>query len=271
MKHPKKLTQLDYLKRINATLSRIEDALIMNQKNKPEVIASKPIVDLVDSVGHCTIATIAEQVAPNKSYYLTQPTISNVGFEDLIDKVRSTQPYLLKGIYLPLTLPKMTHSDYGTALEAALLKTEIAYKQVYPHRAFYNWRKGELANQVTIVEPRHQQLIDQLKKGSVKILYFPTVFQGFSVPAAREAVKSFPDGFALSGAYDIVHAVTTYPTTLARDCYVPGLDSSAVSWQDPEYSLCVNPDGSQLEFGYRDLGPRGLYSAALSVFGQSRE
>lgn len=270
MKHPKKLTQLDYLKRINTTLSRIEDALIMNQKNKPEVIASKPIVDLVDSTGHCIIATIAKQVAPNKSYYLTQPTISNVGFEDLIEKVRLTQPNLLKGVYLPLTLPKMTNSDYGTALEAALLKTEIAYKQAYPERTFYNWRKGELTKQVTIVEPRHQQLIDQLKKGSVKILYFPMVFQGFSVPAAREAVKSFPDGFALSGAYDIVHAITTYPTTLARDWYTPGLDSSAVSWQVPEYSLYVSPRDSQLGFGHRRLYPFECYSAALSVFGQSR-
>lgn len=176
---------------------------------------------------------------------------------------------LRHGVYLPFCLPKLTVTDYGRTLEEIFLAAvERSYCAQFPDRTFVNYRKGELAGQITVVaESRHQQLIDTMRERPVVGILFPTALQGFGIEAGRQMIRAFPDGFALTGAIDFAAVHVAYPETLALDCNVPVSDCSANVWRDPECSLCLNPDDGRLGFGYRGLVAREGCSGGVVVFG----
>jgi hypothetical protein len=175
---------------------------------------------------------------------------------ELLDELESNKALanLLKGVYLPSILPQLTdYQDYGTTLEQVFLPAvESSYKQQFPNRDFYNYRKGELTNQVSIVEGSgHEKLIEKMKQGIVYAIYFPNPLQGFSVLASREQMKDLPESLLLAGGFDTVTAITMYPDILARDWHTPGYDVSTLVWRSPGYSLDFKAHDDELDFYHR--------------------
>jgi hypothetical protein len=189
----------------------------------------------------------------------------------LLEVLRADQQAknLLRGVHLPLTLPKCTVADYGTTLEETFLPgVKLAYQAEFSGRKFVNHREGTLAGQVSVVpEPRQDKLLAKLAEGPVTGIYFPVALQGFSIPAAREIIQMLPEGFILTGALETAVALTGYPGTLSRDYQTPGLDCAANVWQSPGYSLLFEAFDGQLEFGHGYLFAFGYYSSGLLVLG----
>ncbi|MEK7539731.1 MAG: hypothetical protein AAB558_00595 [Patescibacteria group bacterium] len=189
----------------------------------------------------------------------------------LVEVLRADQQAknLLRGVHLPVTLPKITVADYGTTLEEVFLAAVgRSYQAQFPERKFLNHRKGTLAGQVTCVpESRQDKLLGKLVEGPVTGIYFPAVLQGFSIPAARAMVQMLPEGFILTGAMETATALTAYPETLARDYQTPGLDCAANVWQSPENSLIFKAFDDQLEFYSRFLYAYGYDSSGLLFLG----
>jgi hypothetical protein len=145
---------------------------------------------------------------------------------------------LLCGVWLPVCFPHLRIENYGQSLEEIFLPAvENAYKSQFPDRSFNNYRKGELAANVTYVEEsRHGELLKRMERGPVAgIMFFP--LQGFSVLAQREQISSLPSSLILCGAVDMATAIVAYPEVLARNINTPGYDCSAISWLSAAYSL----------------------------------
>lgn len=237
-----------------------------------------------------------EVVDANKAFYNTKPTIDLrgiydtfraiipaefeiVSFDQFVDDYETIMRQIgdnkqvanaKNGLCLPIIMPKHEFSDYGHVLEGIYLEiVKASYLAAFPKRTFENWRRRELNGQVTIVNgTRHDCLIGAMRERSV-VGVFLLPLQGFSIPADREMIKLFPKEWLLAGAIDTAVAMAAYPATLARDYNVPALDCAAVQWQDPENSLCFDPDDSKLDFDSRDLGAYGHCSGGVLVLRQS--
>lgn len=158
---------------------------------------------------------------------------------------------ITNGVWLPVILPKLITDDIGTELEYYLTAVGKSYAKTFSDRKFYNYREGDLADKVSIIDgSRHNQLIEQMKQCPVLGIHFPNPCQGFSVNASREQMAMLPEGFILSGL-DTVIAMITYSDILARDFHTPGLDLAALSWRSLGYSLYFGPDGGRLDFDCR--------------------
>ncbi|MBI2443926.1 MAG: hypothetical protein HYV42_01625 [Candidatus Magasanikbacteria bacterium] len=252
---------------------------------------------LVDRNGRCIpLATMkGGYVDANRDFYITKPEISYTGIlarlqrffapemkfvsaaefkkraTALIAGLREDQQVanLLKGVYLPIVLPQITVADYGRTLEGIFLAAvERAYQAQYPDREFNNYRKGELAGQVGVVEEsRHQRLIEKMAEGPVVLIHFPCPCQGFSIPADRKMIGAFPAGFMLSGALDTATSIVANTSTLALNGSKPGNDCSANTWQSAEDSLSFETDDDGLVFGSGDIDAYAGFSAGLSFVG----
>ena len=176
---------------------------------------------------------------------------------------------LLAGPHFPIILPQLPSGDYGENLEGILLPVvQTAYEQAYPRRQFINHRAGELAKQITIVDPRHEKLVADLVNGPLPgILCFP--LQGFSVQAQRQMVTLFPDYMSLAGPIEIGVGEALYPKQLSRDNNTPVKDCSAVQWRDSDCSLDFYANDGRLEYdsGARLGGANDDYSGGVFVRG----
>jgi len=192
--------------------------------------------------------------------------------EELKTLIREKYPLaanILNGVCLPIILPKLEHDDLGEALELYVEVAGQAYRRAFLDRSFTNYRKGTLANQVSIAEgSRHEQLIESMRQGPVIGLHFPNALQGFSICADREQMDTLPQGFILSGM-DTPIAMAMYPKTLARDYNTPGLDLAALQWQSAAYSLDFGADAAGLSFGSTALlaDAYGSFSGGLLFLG----
>jgi hypothetical protein len=176
---------------------------------------------------------------------------------------------IANGVYLPVVLPKLVTNDLGAELELYLAGVDNIYANTFGERTFYNYRKGTLANEVSIVNgSRHDQLIKRMKQGPVIGLHFPNPLQGFSIHASREQMSTLPEGFILSGM-DTPIAMVMYPDILARGYNTPGLDMAALQWQSAGGSLGFEPGGGRLAFGYTGYLAYavGSYSGGLLFLG----
>lgn len=175
---------------------------------------------------------------------------------------------LRKGVWLPVPFPQFEVAEYGTSLENTFLAgLERSYQRQFPDRQFYNYREGELAGQVTVVdESRHQDFIAAMRAGPGLGVYFVPL-QGYSIPADREVITSFPQGFTLSGAIDTALALTAYPEVLARDYNVPALDCAANNWRSPGGSLYFCAGDDKLFFRSGGLNARGSCSGGVLFLG----
>jgi len=274
-----------------------EEAVQALLRNEMRVVLMNNTVTLVDGNGRCIPINglKGEVVDVNRDFRLVQPEIDYstilsrlqqffasemkfVSLEEfeirsaaLIARIRDDKQVvnLLKGVYLPICLPQITVADYGRTLEDIFLPAvECAYKAQFPNRSFYNYRAGELASQVGIVEEsRHQRLIEKMSEGPVVLIHFPNPLQGFPIPADRKMIGAFPEGFMLSGAIDTATSLVAHPATLARDWNMPGLDCSPNSWQSAGYSLYFKAHGDLLLFGRRSPLADDGCSGGLSFVG----
>lgn len=176
---------------------------------------------------------------------------------------------IANSVWLPIVLPKLEVDDLGVALEQYFKAGGESYIDVFPDRKFYNYREGELVNQVSVAEgSRHDQLIDRLKQEPVIGIHFPNPLQGFSINADREQMATLPEGFVLSGL-DTIIAMVMYPDVLARNWNTPGLDLAAYSWQSAGSSLYFRAYGGRLVFSRTDYLTRAcdFYSGGLFFLG----
>lgn len=275
--------------KIPITIEIDEDVLrsLLQQPVTSKMSFTSPTV-LCDTFGRIIPTNLKEEVVDaNNDFYLEQPKNSvktawenikasqfkNIPslkeFENRIETLKQKPEVqsLQNGVCFPIMLPQFTVKDYGTDLENTFIPAvEKAYKQAFPDRNFYNWRKNDLAKKVSIVDPRHEALIEHMKIEWVIGLYFPTPLQGYSIPAAREMVEKLPEGFSLAGPIDSAMALIAFPEVLCRDFKTPILDCAAVSWQSGD-SLCWDASDGELRFSRRYLGAGGRASAGLLFVG----
>lgn len=227
-------------------------------------------------------------IEPNTEYCVTQPreeiikvrlkkqcALYDIDFTETQEKVAALlleikanpkMANLLNSPYFPIVIPKMVIDDYGTTLEKMLKRLETAYTKQFSVRVLNNYPEGKLKNEVTIVDPGHQKLVELTEQCAIVALYFPVSLQGFSVKAQREQTKDLPGSFSLGGGVDTITAHIMYPDILDRDFYCPVYDLSALQWRDAEYSLYLSPSGAYVDFGYRALLGNAFdnYSGGLS-------
>jgi len=159
---------------------------------------------------------------------------------------------LLKGVHLPVVIPHTQVADLGQTIEEFVAAAGKSYSRQFPDRSFKNYRQGELAGQVTIVDgSRYERLIDDIAESSVVSIYFPNPLQGFSVDAQREQMATLPESFILSGPLDTAMGWIMHTNVLARDYQTPVYDCSAVQWQSSEDSLCFKACDDGAYFGLR--------------------
>lgn len=170
---------------------------------------------------------------------------------------------ITNGVYLPVIIPRFMTDDLGVELDLYLDGVARSYVKTFGDRKFHNFRKGTLANKVSVVEgSRHDRLIERMKEGPVIGLHFPNSLQGFSIRADREQMLGLSRRLILSGM-DTVIAMTMYPDKLARDWHTPGLDLAALQWHFGNYSFNFRADGAALGFS----GTDSLASAAAEYSG----
>lgn len=192
--------------------------------------------------------------------------------EALLEQLRQDEflANLTKGVWLPVCFPHLRIENYGQSLEEVFLPAvEVSYRNQFPNRSFENYRKGDLAASVTIVEgSRHEILLSRMEQGPVVgIMFFP--LQGFSVLAQREQMASLPSSLLLAGAVDMATAMAAYPDVLARDWNTPGYDCSAVKFRSSAASLSFGAHVDDLKFDYYEVlaNADGYYSGGLVFVG----
>lgn len=175
---------------------------------------------------------------------------------------------LLKGSYFPLPLPKIRRGDYGEVFQQDFLSAVVkSFQSQFLNRKFNNWRKNELACNMSVVDERHAQLVERLTENPLVGLYFLNPFQGFGIEADRQMIQSFPVGYSLSGGIDASIAFVADPKTLARNHKTPVTDCAALSWKLEGYSFDFDPDDASLNFCLRGLDASAGFSAGLLFVG----
>lgn len=179
--------------------------------------------------------------------------ISEAGFregvEKLVDKIKCDPQIsnILKSVYLPVLIPRLTRFDLGDQLEYFLTGVATSIAKSFTNKRLYNFH-NDLPYKVRIIgQSRHQQLIQKMRQGPVIGIYFPNSMQGFSIIAQREHMSILPKGFILSGI-DTAIAITMYPDILARDSRTPWLQLSALSYRSPGSSLIFQPENDSMFF-----------------------
>ncbi len=156
---------------------------------------------------------------------------------------------IVKGVWLPIIMPKLVSNDIGAELEQYLLELKRNYKDFDGNRRFRNFYKNELKGEISIANgSRHDLLIERMKEGPVIGIYFPSSLQGYSAEASREQMLTLPEGFVLSGL-DTVVAMAMYPDVLASSGHTPNLNLAALRKKDSVYSISLKTYNRRLIFG----------------------
>jgi len=184
--------------------------------------------------------------------------LSAVEFEDnaegkrgklLVDGLISN---LVRRAHTPIPTPHLVVGDYGKALQKIFLKVlEEMYNKQFPNRSFNNYRDNDLEKKVNIIpDVGYDKFIAMMASGPNAIWYFPRALQGFSMNAAREAMKILIErSLALSGAISTSLAIIGNVEKMAGSFNTPSYDCSAVSWQSAGYSLYCGAGGGSFVFG----------------------
>lgn len=172
----------------------------------------------------------------------------------------------------PVVFPEHdARKNYGASMQDFILPAvERAYKKSFPERKFTNYRDGELAGKISMIPGTgHDELVNLMAEKSVVAWYSPNPFQGFSIFAQREAMKTLTKyGLALAGGIDTGTAAIAYIEAIARDYQTPVYTCSALSWQSAGFSL--NFSAYDDEFSFDNTGilsaARGCDSGGLVLF-----
>ncbi len=152
---------------------------------------------------------------------------------------------------------KNANQDLGTQLEKfwlPLLKKE--YEKQTDNAYFKATLQGnvELRNNVrTYKGAGYETFLESLKQSSVVGYYFPTAFQEYDIESQRRRITTLPKitdlGICLSGPYEIIYALVSYPKLLSDERnYSPILCASAFEHEDPRMIMLFKSYGPHLEF-----------------------
>jgi hypothetical protein len=168
----------------------------------------------------------------------------------MLIRVNPVVSNILKGVWLPLSLPKLgtgaeTGEDLGEALDCYLRAINASCLRKFKGEiSFLRHRVAPLSGKVSIFPgTRQERIIEKMRENCVVGILFPTALQGFSVDAQRKQIASLPEGFSLAGV-EMAIAAVMYPDVLFRDTRTSGLDLSALhmighktSWAIKRYEI----------------------------------
>lgn len=136
------------------------------------------------------------------------------------ERLKADEPVsrILEGFGFDFCIPLTQKGDLGKIISTRFVSalSRAFNKEFKPRRYFneevsyshdrYGYNKGysskKLEGQLTVVEgSRHEELMEKVSHEYVIGKFFPCM-QGYPVEAAREAIKTLPDGFFLNGGYD---------------------------------------------------------------------
>ncbi len=151
---------------------------------------------------------------------------------------------VLKGVCLPICIPRLTVGDYGATLSRQFLPAAArACRSCAEGRIqFFDLvgGSGSLRGKIDIVtDSRHEQLFLAAVKHPVVGLFFPFAFYGYSVEHARRQMKSLPDRFLLGGGIDTLSAMAAYPECFETSTRSLELSMAAVRLIGSEQTLFV--------------------------------
>ena len=146
---------------------------------------------------------------------------------------------ILNCVWLPIICPRLVEGDIGTVVERYVNAASNCYAGEFPNRKLVNYRKNTLKGRVDFIPNSHQEKnATKMIKDNIIGLYFPNVFQGFSIDASRKFMTFLPEYFSLAGLEPLI-ALITYPDILGRDWDAPCLCLSSLLWESNRYSLCL--------------------------------
>ena len=193
----------------------------------------------------------------NRSVDRIQVETSLTGIRATIERSEDYRN-LFNGAAIPFCLSaKNTNQDLGTQLEniwLPLLKKE--YKRQASGAYFKATLQGntELKNSIkTHSGSGYENLLVSLNQSTVVGYYFPTAFQEYDIESQRKRLKTLPKiedfSLCLSGAFEIIYALTSYPKLLSDEHnYSPILCASALEHKDPRMIMLFKSYGPHLEF-----------------------
>ncbi len=130
---------------------------------------------------------------------------------------------MLNGVHMPIMLPQMEVGDEGEVMEELFVGyVAQAFAQTYPTYSFKNHVKSSLKGKFKALSgSRHQTLLDRMTFGHVVGVYAPALRE-YSVHAAAERMKAFPEHVLLAGPIDTAAAFVSNPALLQNpDAYPP--------------------------------------------------
>lgn len=168
---------------------------------------------------------------------------------------------LLNGPYFPIIIPKL-HLSNPLGLSGMIQEIIKAVRKSYEknillklreRRPFHIYDERALQGVFEVAcGSRYNRLLKWINKESVVGIYFPMVFQGYSIDAQREQMITLPQGLILSGPLDVGMAFAMYPDVLGRDWNTPSYLCSAVDKIEGMWSpssLSFSGGGSDASFG----------------------
>lgn len=190
--------------------------------------------------------------------------------ESLIEQLRQDKSLanLLKGVWLPICLPKLFINDYGRSLEDVFFPAiENSYRSKFPDRSFDSFFLESVGNVSVVSGSRHEILLRKMIDGPVVgIVFFP--LQGFSALAQREQLEKLPESILLCGAVDIATAMTAYPEVLVGNQHRPSYDCSAILL-DENSIIDFHPEDDYIYVGLNERlnQAHGAWSGGLIFVG----
>jgi len=170
--------------------------------------------------------------------------------EALLRKINSDSRIanITNGVWLPIVIPN-TEDCLGDELNYYL---NLISKVANNRNISFEINQSDFCQGAFIVDNVGcADLLVRLIKGPVIGIYFPNPLQGYSIPAAREQMKTLPEGFALSGL-DVLIAMLMHPQTLIDNSNTPCLYLAALGLSNgsTEKSFCIVSDDFGLSFKY---------------------
>lgn len=156
---------------------------------------------------------------------------------------------ILKGPRYPIKLDKISNTDLGTAVQAAVSKVARVFTARYLGSSFNFSRYNELPHNMKVVSSSgYNKVIQKLRHGPVVGVLFPLALYGLPVWEQLKIIKDFPDNMALSGPLDILQAACTYPEFILKGRH--SYDALGVKWGNSSLVLAVNDDRAIVDYRY---------------------
>lgn len=236
--------------------SRLIDSRCLGRKVViPDYLRRSFNLDYAERYARFRQSLYSSLVLPERSVFVRQS-------EDIFHWLK-TQPALaplMRGIGLPVAVPRLATTDYGCFFESLFLgAAKEAYRRQYPQHCF-DQQLGPLGFDLRPHPAgRHERLVAAMVERPLVGIFFPWAFHGVSPTACRELMAQLPTNMLLAGGIDTALALVGYsdvlvPDALSPDLATPGIqhgsDRRTVVFQCWGKALRVNDLHAVWEAGY---------------------